>query len=73
MGVKDHVFMKLLLVRGVLGLGLEGELCPRYIGLLEIFEKLRNVAYGLLLHLYLTRICKVFYILMLEKKAIPSM
>jgi len=43
--VRDKVFLKVSLIRGVRRFNVRGKLSPRYIGPYEIVEKLNLVAY----------------------------
>ena len=43
--VGDHVFLKVMLNRGVVIFGKRGKLAPRYIGLFEVLERVGAVAH----------------------------
>ena len=45
--VGDHVFLKVMPKRGVVRFGKRRKLLPRYIGLLEVLERVGIVAYRL--------------------------
>ena len=45
----DHVFLKVMPMRGVVRFGKEGKLSSRYIGPFEVLEKVGTVAYWLVL------------------------
>ena len=47
--VGDHVFLKVSPRRGVTRFGRGGKLSPRFIGLVDIIEKIGDVAYRLVL------------------------
>ena len=47
--VGDHVFLKVMPKRGVVRFGKQGKLSPRFIGPLEILEKVGTIAYRLVL------------------------
>ena len=63
----DHVFLKLMLKRGVVRFGKRGKLLPRYIGPFEILERVGAVAYQSALPLSLSNVHKVFHVSMLRK------
>ena len=47
--------------------GIQGKLCPRFVGPFEILEKIRDVAYRLPLPLAFAQIHNVFHVSMLRK------
>ena len=47
--VEDQVFMRISPWKGVLRFGKKGKLSPRYMGPYEIVERIREVAYRLML------------------------
>ena len=47
--VGDHVFLKVMLKRGVVRFGKRGKLSPRFIGPFEVLERIGTVAYWLAL------------------------
>ena len=63
----DHEFLKVSPRRGVLRFGRGGRLSPRYIRLLDIFERIRDVIYRLALPPQLSGVHDVFYVSMLRK------
>ena len=63
----DHVFLKVMLKRGVVRFGKRGKLAPRYIGPCEILERVGTVAYRLALPLSLSGVHEVFHVSMLLK------
>ena len=65
--VKDHVFLKVMPKRGVVRFGKRGKLSPRFIGPLEILERIGTVAYRLALPPSMTGVHEVFHVSMLRK------
>ena len=65
--VRDHVFLKVMLKRGVVRFGKRGKLSPRYIGSFEILEKMGIVVYRLALPSSLSGVHEVFHVSMLRK------
>ena len=63
----DHVFLKVMLKRGVVKFGKQRKLAPRYIGLFEVLEKVGIIAYRLALPPSLSGVHKVFHVSMLRK------
>ena len=63
----DHVFLKMMPKRRVVGFGKRGKLEPRYIRLFEILERVGIVAYRLALPPSLSYVHEVFHISMLQK------
>ena len=58
--VGDQVFLKVMPKRGVVKFSKRGKLAPRYIGALEILERVDTVAYRLALPPSLSGVHKVF-------------
>ena len=65
--VGDHVFLKVMPKRGVIRFGKRGKLSPRYIGPLEVIERVGVVAYRLALSPSLSILHEVFHVSMLRK------
>ena len=65
--VGDHVFLKVMPKRGVVRFSKRGKLSPRFIGPLEILERIRIVAYRLALPPSMSDVNKVFHVSMLQK------
>ena len=65
--VGDHVFLKVMPKRGVVGLSKLGELSLRYIGPFEVLERVGTVAYQLALSQCLSGVHEVFHVSMLQK------
>ena len=65
--VRDHVFLKVMPKRGVVRFGKRGKLSPRFIGPLEILERIGTVAYRLALPPSMTGVHEVFHVSMLRK------
>ena len=65
--VRDHVFLKAMPKRGVVRFGKQGKLSPRFIGPLEILERIGTVAYRLALPPSMTGVHEVFHVSMLRK------
>ena len=63
----DHVFLKVMLKRGVIRFGKRGKLSPRYIGPFEVLKRVGTVAYRLALPLSLSSVHEVFHVSMLRK------
>ena len=63
--VSDKVFLKVVLMKGVIKFGKKGKLSPRYVGLFEILERMRAVTYRLALPTSILRVDDVFHVLML--------
>ncbi|XP_020548189.1 uncharacterized protein LOC110011719 [Sesamum indicum] len=65
--VGDKIFLKISPWRGILRFAKQGKLSPRYIGLYEIIERIRPLAYRLALPAELLQIHDVFHVLMLRR------
>ena len=65
--VGDHVFLEVMLKRGVVRFDKRGKLSSRFIGPFEILEKVSIVAYRLALPPNLSRVHEVFHVSMLRK------
>ena len=63
--VGDHVFLKVMPKRRVVGFDKRGKLSPRFIGPFEILERIGIVAYRLALPLSMTGVHEVFHVSML--------
>ena len=63
--VGDHVFLKVMPKRGVVGFGKRGKLLPRFIGPFEILERVGTIAYWLALPPSMSGVHVVFYVSML--------
>ena len=63
--VRDYVFLKVMLKRGVVNFGKRGNLSPRFIGPFEILERVGIVAYRLALPPNMSGVHKVFHVSML--------
>ena len=65
--VGDHVFLKVMLKRGVVRFGKRGKLSPRFIGPFEILESVGTVAYQLALPPSMSGVHEVFHVSMLRR------
>ena len=63
----DHVFLKVMLKRGVVRFGKKGKLSPRFIGPFKVLERVGAVAYRLALPPSLSGVHEVFHVSMLRK------
>ena len=63
----DHVFLKVILKRGVVRFDKQGELSPRYIGPFEILERAGTVTYRLVLLPRLSGVQEAFHVSMLRR------
>ena len=63
--VDDHVFLKVILNRGVVRFGKRGKLSPRFIGPFEIIERVGTVAYRLALSPNMSSVHEVFHVSMI--------
>ena len=66
-GVGDHVFLKVMPKRGVVGFGKRRKLSPRFIGPFEILERVGTIVYRLALPPNMTGVHEVFHVSMLQK------
>ena len=65
--VGDHIFLKVILKRGVIRFGKRGKLSPRFIGPFETLERVGTIAYQLALPPSMTGVQEVFHVSMLRK------
>ena len=65
--VGDHVFLKVMPKRGVVGFGKCGKLSPRFIGPFEILERVGTFAYRLALPPSMSGVHEVLHVSMLRK------
>ena len=65
--VGDHIFLKVMPKRGVVRFGKRSKLSPRFIGPLEILERIGVVAYRLALPPSMSGVHEVFHVSMLRK------
>ena len=65
--VGDHVFIKVLPLKGVMRFGKTNKLSPKFVGPFEILEKIGSAAYRVALHPALSKIHNVFHISNLRK------
>ena len=65
--VGDHVFLKVMVKRGVVRFGKREKLSPRFIGPFEILESVGTVAYWLALPPSMTSVHEVFHVSMLRR------
>ena len=65
--VGDHVFLKVMLKRGVVRFGKRGKLLPRFVGPFEILERVGTVAYRFALPPSMSGVHEVFHVSMLRK------
>ena len=63
----NHIFLKVMPKRGVVRLGKQGKLLPRFIGPFEVLERVGAVAYRLALPPSLLGVHEVFHVSMLRK------
>lgn len=62
-----HVFLKVLLVKGIMRFEKKEKLSPRHIRLFEIFEKIRAVIYKLALPPDFSKVYPIFHMSMLRR------
>ena len=65
--VGGHVFLKVMLKRGVVRFGKRGKLSPRFIGPFEILERVGTVSYRLTLPPSMLGVHEVFHVSMLRR------
>jgi hypothetical protein len=65
--VENHVYLRVLPMKGVKRFGVKGKLAPHYIGLFPILEKCGTMAYKLDLPLSLARVHDIFHMSQLKK------
>jgi len=65
--VGDHVYLKVIPVKGVQRFGVKRKLAPRYVGPYQILEKKGEVAYKLQLPKEMSSIFLVFHVSQLKK------
>jgi hypothetical protein len=65
--VGDHVYLRVLTMKGVKRFGMKGKLAPRYIESFPIIEKCGPMAYKLELPLSLAGVHDIFHVLQLKK------
>ena len=65
--VGDHIFLKVMPKRGVVGFGKRGKLSPRFIGPFEILERICTIVYRLALLPSMSGVHEVFHVSMLRK------
>ena len=65
--VGDHIFLKVMPKRGVVGFGKRRKLSPRFIGPFEILERVGTVAYWLALPPSMSGVHEVFHVSMLRR------
>ena len=63
----DHVFLKVMPKRGVVGFGKRGKLRPRYIGTFKVLKRVGTIMYQLALPPGLSSVHAVFHVSMLRK------
>jgi hypothetical protein len=64
---KNHVYLRVSMMKGVKSFGMNGKLAPRYIEPFPILEKCGPVAYNLDLPLSLARVHDIFHVSQLKK------
>jgi hypothetical protein len=65
--VGNHVYLRILPMKGVKRFGMKGKLAPRYIGPFPILDKCRTVAYRLDLPPSLAGVHDIFHVSHLKK------
>ena len=67
MEVGDHVWLRVMPIKGVRRFGVTGKLSPRYIGPFEILRRIGTLAYELALPPQLSHVHNVFHVSILRK------
>ena len=65
--VGDHIFLRVFPTKGVMRFEVHSKLSPRYISPFEILDRIREVAYRLVLSPTLSDVHNVFHVSMLRK------
>ncbi|XP_057976095.1 uncharacterized protein LOC131163519 [Malania oleifera] len=65
--IGDMIFLRISLMKGVMEFGKKGKMSSRYIGPIEILERIGPVAYRVALPPILSRVHNVLHILVLRK------
>ena len=65
--VGNHVWLRVMPIKGVRRFGITGKLSPRYIGPFEILRRIGTLAYELALPPQLSHVHNVFHVSMLRK------
>ena len=65
--VRDQLFLRVSLMKGVMRFDKKGKLSPRYVGPFEIVKRVRKVAYKLALPPNIPNVHLVFHVSMLRK------
>lgn len=65
--VGDHVFLHIMLMKGIRRFGVSSKLSPRYMGSFEILERVWSLAYRLALPPQLSLVHDIFHVSMLRK------
>ena len=65
--IGDHVFLKVMLKRGVVRFGKRGKLSPRFIRSFEILERIGTIVYRLALPPSMSGVHEVFHVSILRK------
>jgi hypothetical protein len=65
--VEDHIYLKVLPMKGMKRFGVKGKLSPRYIGPFPILEKCEKVTYKLELPPSLVGVHDIFHVSQLKK------
>ena len=63
----DHVFLKVMPMRGVVIFSKQGKLSPRHIRPFEVLERVGTIAYRLTLPPSISSVPEVFHVSMLQK------
>ncbi|XP_073018047.1 uncharacterized protein [Primulina eburnea] len=65
--VRDHVFVKVATMKGVMRFGQKGKISPRFIGPFEILKRVGTLAYRVALPSNFVGVHNVFHVSMLQK------